>query len=153
MIALHQSLASGASARIFQLELLELLETLIITPCMVLSFGLTMQTPWPTSWWLLPAGAKQCSCVFKHSQLTNGQLRILGAIIQRGSRGDLPPELRVVQRLKNHYHLKSSCFHIFVMLAKKKVDRQCRSSRFMNSKAAVGLLKQDREQHVQEARV
>ena len=44
MANFHQNLARVAGARLFQLNLLELLETLIITICMDPLFGLTTQT-------------------------------------------------------------------------------------------------------------
>ena len=72
-------------------------------------------------------------------QLTNGQLRILGAFIWRGSSADLPPELRLASALKLEKQL------LFVTLAKKKVKRQCSSKTVMKSKATAELPKQDRE--------
>jgi DNA-directed RNA polymerase subunit RPC12/RpoP len=41
---------------------------------------------------------------------------------------------------------------MFVVLAKKKVKRQCSSKRFMKKKATVELPKQGREQQVQESK-
>ena len=71
-------------------------------------------------------------------QLTNGQLRILGAIIWRGSSADLPPELRLASALKLEKQLFS---HIFT----KEVKRQGSAKTAMKSKAPAEVPKQDRE--------
>ena len=79
MTNFYQNLAHVASARLFELKLLELLETLVVAICMGPLSGLTTQTyvdglhgPHPT---------QETMLLRFHVQWTNGQLRILGAII------------------------------------------------------------------------
>ena len=55
MTDLHETPANVASTHLFQLNLLELPEALIIIPSMGLLVDLTTQTPWPTLQLLLPA--------------------------------------------------------------------------------------------------
>ena len=59
---------------------------------------------------------------FQCGELTDGQLRTLGAIIWRGASADLLPELCLAWPPRG-----ISSQVTFVMLAKKKVKRQCSS--------------------------
>ena len=132
MTNFHQNLAQVASARLFELKLLEILETLIVTICMGPLSGLTTHTyvdglhgPHPT---------QETMLLRFYVQLTNGHCVFLRQL----SSADLPPELCLASALKLEKQLFS---HIFT----KKVKRQCSSKTVMKSKATAEVPKQDRE--------
>ena len=149
MINLGQHVAKVASGRLFWLELLGLLEsrTCPASP-VLLTNKVDSMTPWPISQLLLPAVYHvpifEASSALGFSSAVSWPLG--NSVFLDVSSVDLPSCLAVKSE-----NLKNSCFHIssqvtLVMLAKKKVKRQCSSKRSTKRKATVELPKQDLEQ-------